>query len=759
MTPIRTCTRRRNMHPPGLTPLSRQLALWLAGAGLSVGSTGALAQPAPTAGADASQSVVISTSIRKKLETTQEIPATVNVLSGVELQAQGVFDVKGIEYKIPGLVLGNLGFDGASMGLRGASSTRGFTGDEATVAVHLDGIYIPQSGAALGRLFDVARIDTLYGPQGTLYGRNAVSGVIDIVSNAPGPVFGGTGSVTLGAFGGRGLDGTLNVPMSQDSGLRVAVSTYKDDGYVRNVVASSPVRSVGTDEFTAGRVRYVRNFGADSRLDVSFQASQDGSIAPFQPRYLDSAASRTPGVFWRQTAIDQDVDYDRKDSNLAIKFDTVVAGLRLRSITGYTTYDVAQKNDRELSITPSPAGQLVLAQDSKAVSQELALSSLNPGVIDWRVGLYYTKTKANESRQGESTTSVFPGQRDYDDFRLTQDGEAKAVYASLDWKPVQPLTATVGLRYNDESKSATQNHVYGNELPSGAIPDCTGAPGVLLCRSIQSADFKWTGTSGDVSLKWQINKASMTYLRAARGFRSGAVGGYVGQDNYFDQLFGGPGTFGLVKLKPEVLDSLEWGLKNTLMRNQLALNVAVYTNDYKDQLFAYADPVTFRFVDGNIGSSKISGVDVNAAFSPTGSGLRIDASLAYATGEIKELLQPGTGLAVGNKPILMPRVSASLGVSQRFALWGGALAVGADYNHKGEMFQDLQNTILRPAVDLFNVNVAWTAPGGGWRVFAAVNNLLDKEYLSRPASALGAAPTPVFVAEPRKWRVGAAINF
>jgi outer membrane receptor protein involved in Fe transport len=85
--------------------------------------------------------------------------------------------------------------------------------------------------------------------------------------------------------------------------------------------------------------------------------------------------------------------------------------------------------------------------------------------------------------------------------------------------------------------------------------------------------------------------------------------------------------------------------------------------------------------------------------------------------------------------------------------------VAGDYNFKDEMYQDLQNTVLRPSVELFNFNVAWTAPGGGWKLFAALNNAFDNQYLSRPASAIGAAPTPVFVGEPRKLRLGASLNF
>jgi iron complex outermembrane receptor protein len=281
--------------------------------------------------------------------------------------------------------------------------------------------------------------------------------------------------------------------------------------------------------------------------------------------------------------------------------------------------------------------------------------------------------------------------------------------------------------------------------------------GALICRSVSTGDFSWNGTTGDLAAKFQIDKQSMVYARAASGFRSGAVGGYIGQDNYFDQLFGGPGNFSLTKLKPEKLDSIELGVKNTLMDGRLALNAAIYQNNYKDQLFAYTDPVTFRFVDGNVGRSVLKGVDLNAAFSPVG-GLRLEASLSYLDGEVREV-DPSTGLTPGGKPILAPRLSSSLGASYRFALMGGNMVLAGDYNFKDEMYQDLQNTTLRPSVELFNFNVAWTAPGGMWKLFAAVNNAFDTEYLSRPANIIGNAPIPVFVGEPRKWRFGAAVNF
>jgi iron complex outermembrane recepter protein len=210
-------------------------------------------------------------------------------------------------------------------------------------------------------------------------------------------------------------------------------------------------------------------------------------------------------------------------------------------------------------------------------------------------------------------------------------------------------------------------------------------------------------------------------------------------------------------LKPEQLDSVEVGVKNTLMDGRAVINVALFQNQYKDQLYAFTDPVTFRFVDGNVGKSKLNGVDLTGAF--VAGGLRVDGAVSYLDGKITAVDPGVTDVAVGNKPVLAPKLSASLGVSYRFPMLGGELSLGGEYTFKDEMFQDLQNTILRPSVELVNLNAAWKAPGGKWRLFASVNNALDKEYLERPANALGGAPTPVFAGAPRKIKLGAAINF
>jgi iron complex outermembrane recepter protein len=738
-----------------LTLLALASAAALLPARVCAQSTAPTSPPA----AEEAQTITI-TSVRKKLESVRDVPATVSVLSGADLQAAGVVDVRGIEYKIPGLVLGDKGFDGASIGIRGASSIRGFTGDEAAVAVHLDGIYIPQSGQALGRLFDVARVETLFGPQGSLYGRNAVAGVIDIVSNAPEAKFGGNARLSLGSRSAKALEGVLNVPIDPTSGLRLAVSGVKSDGYIQNILDG---RKFNDEDFSAGRLRYKGVFG-NVTADLTFQGSVDNRMPGTVPGRPNNPAANTQGVGWGQTAVDTDMRAQRKDSNLALKFDVELGSLTLRSITGYNTYRFDQKVDTVLTASGTPSGaSSLLFQDSKAWSQEFNLLSSGDNVVDWRLGVYFTGTKVVETRFQDDTLSPFAdGFTGYDDFRLKQDGSARAIFGTVDWKLSQAVTASLGLRYNHETKDQLQDETWGIATPTGAIPNCaaTGA-GALFCNGRDQQKFSWSGPAGDLTLKWQASKDVQTYLRAARGFRSGAVGGVIGLDNGIDQLFGGPGTFTLKKLKPETLDSVELGAKASLMGGRVQLNAALFHNVFKDMLVFTSDPVTFRLIEGNVGKSVTTGLDLAASADVT-RNLRIEAAISYLDSEITDVGNIASGARVGNKPIYAPRLSSSLGVSYRMTLAGGRLALGVEANHKDQLFFNLANTQGQGAVDLVNLNASWEAPTGRWRIFGAVNNATDERYYTGggllPASN-PPGPGLATIGEPRTYRLGVGLTF
>jgi iron complex outermembrane recepter protein len=235
----------------------------------------------PSENADSSPNEIIVTATRREARV-QDIAATVEVLGGDDLRASGIANAAQIEFAVPGLQFGNAGFDGALLGLRGVSSQRGFTGDEAAVAVHIDGVFQPQSAQALARLFDVERVEVLKGPQGTLYGRNANAGVINVVTKAPDDELGGYAQLSYGSFKTIRGEGAINLPLAENQGLRIAVAGADGDGYIKNILDD---RTFANNKFLAGRLRYHGEFNS-ATVNVSGQYVSDRSQndAAFTPR-------------------------------------------------------------------------------------------------------------------------------------------------------------------------------------------------------------------------------------------------------------------------------------------------------------------------------------------------------------------------------------------------------------------------------------------------------------------------------------------
>lgn len=702
----------------------------------------------------------VTVTARKRTENLQEVPISIDVLGGNRLESDGVTRVTDIEYQVPGLVLGNKGFDGASIGIRGASSLRGFTGDQAAVAVHLDGVYLPQSGQALGHLFDVERIEVLKGPQGSLYGRNAVAGVINVISRAPSDEFGGTAQASFGSRDSFRAQGALNVPLAEGQGLRIAVSGARGDGYIKNLLDR---RTFGDDDFTGGRIRYSGNFGERVKIDATLQYVKDKSTEAIRPARLDSAANLTTGTSFYTTLVDTPVSTDRKDTNFALNIDFDLGFGTLRSISGLSDYKRDQVGDVTLARTPTPLLPFAADQSSKGYSEELQLFSTGKHTVDWRVGLYYMKEKVRETRfQNEVTSPFANGLTGYDDFLLTQDGESKAVFGALDFHVTDTVTISVGGRYNDEKKTQLQDETWGVVAPSGPIADCAATGGgAPICNSVDKRTYKWTGPSGDVSFNWQVTPDSLLYARAARGFRSGAVGGVIGLDNGLDQFFFGPGTFTLTKLGEEKLDSYEIGSKNTFLDRRLVLNAAVFYQKYKNQLVFTFDPATFRLIEGNLGESTYKGIELSTSFRAN-DYFGLDVSAAYNDAEISSVGPTVTGARKGNLPIYSPKFSAAAGFDVTAPIAAGSVSLRAEYNYKSKIYFDLANVASQDAVGLVNLSLRFDASDKKWFVFASGNNMTNKEYLTgsqRTDPAAGPGPLISRPGEPRSYEVGAGFNF
>jgi iron complex outermembrane receptor protein len=202
-----------------------------------LGSNGLMAQatspaatePAPAAAGEIDEIVVTAS---KRAENLSKTPLAVSVLSQDQMTQQGITSTKDLTKEVPNLSLAVNGEgDAVVVNLRGIQSSNIFPDGDPAVAVYVDGVNIPRTQGLNGDLYDLARVEVLRGPQGTLYGRNATAGSINIITAPPTQTFAAHVDVSYGAFSDAAVHGFVNLPVNDTLALRVAFSVHRNDGY------------------------------------------------------------------------------------------------------------------------------------------------------------------------------------------------------------------------------------------------------------------------------------------------------------------------------------------------------------------------------------------------------------------------------------------------------------------------------------------------------------------------------------------------
>lgn len=757
-----------------------------------LGTAPAWAQSSTPAASDSDKSVEkVVVTARKKSEALQKVPATVEVLTGDRLDQEGINSTSQFEYQVPGLMFGDNGFNGALVGIRGINSIRGFTGDESAVGINFDGVFQPQSGQVLTHMFDVERVEILKGPQGTLYGRNSNAGVINIISRAPTDQLEGSAQLSYGSYDTWRGEATYNVPLSEGHAVRLAGSFGNGDGYIENLLDG---RTGNDTDFWAARFSYKGDFSDATSFSLIVQHIEDDAFtqaarrpavlgaATFDPNGLPPppAYQLKPATGFYTAIWDAPTNQDRQDTNIAATLDIDFGDVSLRSITGGAAFendirgDATQVTASHFGLLPPP-GAFSGTQDGWDISQEFNLFSTDDASrLGWRLGLYYIHTVVEETRFQNDFTSPDINFQAYDDFFLAQEGDAYGIFGTVDYKLADNLKASVGLRYSWESKEQTQDEDWGFFL--GAPPiDCSLPNATLFgqaCNGRDTREFHWDGISGNAGLEWQASENSLVYLTYGRGFRSGAVGGVIGVENFF-QYCGfncspfpppppGTPTLKLKKLDQETVDSFELGSKNVLADGRLTLNAALFHAKLHDALFFTVDPVTFRIIEGNIGGMEYTGLDlyVRAKLSDSFS---VDFNSEFLDAEITEVGATSTAaFKKGNRPARSPDVSFVIGGNYDFSIESaGVVTLRAEYAYKSDVFFNPQNRLREDAVGLLNASARFDADR--WYLFIAGRNLTGEEYLidgGIPSNGLpGGAVGNASVGEPLMVEGGVGFKF
>ena len=682
-------------------------------------------EPTQTAG----EEIVVTA--RKREENVQEVPVAVTVVTADELEESAAADISELQTQVPNLAV----YQGRNQSttltafLRGIGQADPLWGVDPGVGLYIDDVYIARPQGALLDVYDVARIEVLRGPQGTLYGKNTIGGAIKYVSRplTDDP----SASVSLSAgqhstfdlrasFGGALIPGKLRG--------KIAFASLNRGGYGENLLTGNDVSDRKTLAARAG-VDWLLN----DNWKVAFSAdyTQDDSSPKGYQRLAANGLCPLFGI----TCAPNDSRWDTQ-SGLAPLNGTdsmggsiVVSGALnsawdFKSITAYRESDT--ENNIDFDTTPARIVDVATTYYDQQLSQELQLIYDTGSKFAGVLGAYYFNGEAGGLVKNIFVNAQFGttnGRTLTDQFAIFGDGS----YAITN-----TITLNGGLRATRETKN-------GIAFNAGYANDQFATPIVILANYDKEATFD--SIAPKIGVDWQLRDNVMAYFTASRGFKSGGFN--VRAQSQVFPLSAEP-------FDDEILDVAELGLKSVLLDGQLVFNTAVFHGNYQDiQVSTFTaydsnnDGVEDAFFGNflNAGNATMNGVEVEFDHSPRGiDWLAINGFASWLDLAPDDVLDSNRDGFVDTQVITnAPEWTGGLRLNFDFPALGGLLtaSVGGSYrseatltNEGGSFAGRAVQPIRQGAYTLYDAWVSWLSPDAKWRFGLNAKNLSDEAYLT-----------------------------
>ncbi len=674
-----------------------------------------------TANAFVLEEIVVTATRREA--SMQDIPMSIAAFSGDRIQKSGIHDIVDLEALAAGLHIEMINGQ-ANVSLRGINAQQTSVGAESGVAVHQDSVYIVQRpDIALG-FFDVDRVEVLRGPQGTLYGRNATGGAINIISRAPTEDFEAGGRVSFGNYSLVETEGYVSGPLIGDKLMaRVAFKTRDHNGYTPNLF-DGKAQDNGDYAGVRGLIRYepTSDIRVDLKLDFARDNSQPALIharrAPDVPLLVETLGSVLPDD---PRVMNQDGPYlNVKESwGVSAKVEWNVSDMVLSSLTSYRKFDWHESLDWDGGdVRVGYFGQE--HRDTWSFTQELTLSSTGDSKLEWIVGAYYFH--AFEKQNGTTGVPYI----DYFSNFITDDytTDAYAAFGEASYPIIESLTLTLGARYSREEKSIRGRSI----LTFGGIE----YPAALH----NPEDGSWDNFSPKVALTYDLTDDVAAYVTVSKGFKGGGYNGY-------SEISNPEGPYG-----PERVTNYEAGLKGAFWEDRLRANIAVFHMAYTDMQQFVTRPSTripgsFSTAVQNAAAATIRGVELDMDAVPT-ERLSLNFNLSYLDATYKDFpdaLLFGVATDVsGNQLSNTPKWAANAGASYAVPVgdWGSVTLRG-EWSYKSQVsFTPFHRDVtLEDGYHLFNARLTFEEADGRWTIAGWVKNIGDTLAATRIEETAG----------------------
>lgn len=714
----------------------------------------ALAQSAPADGADgfAAPEEIIVTAQRRD-QRLQDVPLAVTAISSNSLENAQVMSVEDLPVLAPSLVINEFG-NATVLFIRGVGSLDGSPGQEAAVALYVDGVYRAAPFAANQQLSNIERVEVLKGPQGTLFGRNATGGAVQIITKKPSETTSGNFTVGYGNFDTIEGNGYITTGLGDGVAADLAVAYNKQrDGWGKNLATGTEIyRSENFVARSRWNLQPSDNLEIDLAGEYLHRTSNNDVRTPLPGvTFLDGQTFANFGGGFYDARQGLDPKFRVKGGSLSARVDFDGGPIRVSSITSYAQYDSASQFDQEG--TTQPILDLFLDAKFRTFTQELQFMSPKSSSIEWIGGLFYMKDRSGFLGANGINFRGFGVDLDPSDGPDIANlatiapirTQAMSIFAEATFPLGDQTRLTVGGRYSRDRRQVTAEL----RILDPAVLSRTAAVLAVVPLGSYKATFKeptWRAI-----LDHKINSDVMVYASVSRGFKSGNFNAVS------------PNT---APFQPEILTAYETGIKSELFDRRLRLNVSGYFYKYKDIQLSAVQGTTL--VTQNAASADLAGGEIEGTWAP-GGGFQLNFNAAYSWSKFKAF---PTGIlyvpnAAGGSTTLAPfdhsgerlpkspKLTFSISPSYKIVTDVGNVNLSATWSHSSRYRFEASSLVYQPKHDLINARIGWSTLDDSFGAALWVRNLLDKKlYRYAFGQALG---NGYFAAAPRTY--GAQLNY
>ena len=682
-----------------------------------IGSQAAVAQ-------DAIEEIVVTA--QKREQNILDVPVAVSAISGEALEAAQVEEFSELTRVSPSLTMSDNGNQNERViTIRGVGTFSFSTAIEPTVSVVVDDVALLRSGQAFGQLADIERVEILRGPQGTLFGRNASAGVINIVTSRPSDELSGYVDGTFTDDNETRFAGMLSGPLGEHSGFRLNAFYYDRDGYISNLENGTTLNANESYGFR-GKYRYESG-PLDLTLIADYSESEsngpalllrdvlEGSTpANGGPPYDIDGIGVNPGPGNTNVRINDDPVSDTDSLLFAARLNYDLGFATLTSVTSYQEWNYYWEVD--VDDTASPTLFQYGPYDSNQFAQEFRLTSPGGEAFEYQFGLYYADGETDRQFTRDAPPFLAFLQQNWDSTATT---ESLAAFTQLSYSFSDATKLTGGLRINREEIGVWFSD--GRSDPA----------------AVYSGDDSETAVTGKLSLQHDIGESAMIFGTVATGYKGQGYDISSG----FDQARAD------TPVRSESSINYEAGLKGQTSGGLAAYSAVVFLTDYDDfQAQGISDPEAAvpDFALLNVGKLRTKGIELEGVIYPA-DGLSFSGSAAFIDATVEEFpdapcysgqteaegcvngAQDLAGQDLANSPDLKFNVAMSY-ERPVFSDFDGFLNV--NYVWQDDVNYDLSNSpnSIQEAFGIANVNFG--IRNETFQITAFVNNLFDEAYSS-----------------------------